>query len=144
MANPTKTVAGAARATLADLMNLQDTTALVCVSNIASINGFEVCHIKDVVLLKSIGGNGFIAGDVWMRTAVSRQTYSVVSWWSLQTLNTNHRCARWLKYGITAVVKCMYNHLQCYMGKSGSQCCCGIVDNPVDMMGECWTTISQC
>ena len=65
------------------------------VSNIARISEFEQCHVKDVVLIKY--GNDFIAGEVWLHVAVSGQTYSVVSCWSLRTLNKEHRCALWLK-----------------------------------------------
>ena len=95
-----KNIKKATRATLLELIG-QDT--LDDVSNSARVNEFEVCHIKDVVLIKS--GDGFIAGQVWCHAAVSGQTYSVVSCWSLQTLNKEHRCAVWVKADNPAVVK---------------------------------------
>ena len=102
LVNPEKQVSTATRATLVDLMDLQDPNALDGVSSIARINEFEVCHSKDVVLIKH--GTGFIAGQVWCHAAVSGQSSSVVSCWSLQTLNKEHRCALWLKADNPAVV----------------------------------------
>ena len=73
------------------------------VSNIARISEFEQCHVKDVVLIKY--GNDFIAGEVWLHAAVSGQTYSIVSFWSLNMLDKEHRCALWLKSENSVVLK---------------------------------------
>ena len=82
------------RDTLVELMDLHEGD-IDGVSIIARISEFEQCHVTDVVLIKY--GNGFIAGEVWLHAAVSGQTYSVVSCWSLKTLDKEHRCALWLK-----------------------------------------------
>ena len=102
LVNPGKQVSTATRATLVELMDLQDHNAVDGVSSIARINEFEVCHSKDVVLVTH--GTGFIAGQVWCHATVSGQTSSMVSCWSWQTLNKEHRCALWLKADNPAVV----------------------------------------
>ena len=62
----------------------------------AHIHQLSLCTKGDAVLIKSIGGINFVAGQLWMLAAADGfGTFALVSMWSLEEANAGTGLPRW-------------------------------------------------